>query len=321
MSKKTPKRSKMNKSKEKKETIAIAIAFIAFMAVLAMLVYYTGFPKLGADIVASIDGKGITKEELDWWYKTSIVPEFREIVPKKQFLEDSLIPQEALMHEAARQKIKATEEEAEKALGIYAIENGLTLESFEEHLNSRGISIDEIKKSFEVKIILTKLLEKEGIRYEDDDYENNQKFREYLDKVMNSSDIKIFEENIGKVVLSSFEEAKDRPCNEPAKVMLFTSTKCQLCNETASIFEESVKGFVEEGSITASHWVLDKGDNTLTEEKESGIPKDVLGLFKAQSPEMLVPAIIAGCRYRIIGSLDREKEYEFISILKDIKGK
>ncbi len=322
MSKKTPKHSKMNKNKEKKENIAIAIAFIAFMAVLALLVYYTGFPKLGEDIVASINGKVITKEELDWWYTTSIIPEFRESVSKKQFLDDSLIPQEALMQEAYSQKIRATKEDAEKALGIYVIENGLTLEGFEELLNSRGISIDEIKKSFEVRVTLTKLLGREGIKYDDgnDDYENDQKFQEYLNKVVNDSEIKIFEENIDKVVLISFEEARDKSCKDPARIMLFTTAKCQLCNETASVFEDAVKGLKEESPIIASHWVLDTGDDTLTEEKESGIPKDVLELFKAQSPEMLVPTTIAGCKYKRIGSLNRENEYEFKSILKEIMG-
>lgn len=322
MKKKAPKSSKRDKNiKEAKENIAIALAFIVFLAVLAALFYYNSFPKLGKDAVAEVNGKEITKEELDWWYTTSIFPEYRDIVTKKNFLEDSLIPQEILLQEAAKQNIEITEEEVEKALGVYIIENGLTLEDFEKHLNSRGISISEIKDSFKIRAAIAKLLEKEGIVYGyDESDEDNKDFQEYVDSLINNSEIRIFDENINKVVLKSFEATGDEICGETPLFMLFTTTKCQLCNETAAIFEDAVKQYAEEGAIIAEHWILDTGDNALTAEKESGISKKELELFKKYSRDMSVPATIAACKYKRVGSLNKEVEYELKSILSEISG-
>ena len=124
----------------------------------------------------------------------------------KNFLEDSLITQEVLLQEAAKQNIEITEEEAEKALGVYIIENGLTLEDFEKHLSSRGISISDIKNSFKIRVAIAKLLEKESIRYSYvESNEDDKGFQEYVSNLINNSDIRIFDENINKVVLKSFE--------------------------------------------------------------------------------------------------------------------
>lgn len=320
MKKKAPKSSKRNKSlKDTRENIVIALAFIVFLAVLGALFYYSSSTKQGRDAVANINGKEITKEELDWWYTTSVLPDYRDLVTKKDFLESSLITQELLMQEAEKQNIKITEEEADKELGVYIIENGLTLEDFEKHLNSRGISIKDIKNSFKIRAAISKLLETEGISYgyvESDD--GNRDFQEYIGRLINNSEIKVFDENINKVVLNSFEATGDKICGEKPVFMLFTTTKCQLCNETATIFEGAVKKYAEEGAISAQHWVLDTGDNALTAEKESGISKKEMELFKKYSKDMLVPATIAACKYKRVGSLNKEMEYELKSILSEI---
>ena len=321
MKKKAPKSSKKDKAlKETKENIAIALAFIVFLAVLGALFYYSSLAKPGKDAVAEVNGKEITKEELDWWYTTSIFPEYRDAITKKNFLEDSLITQEALLQEAAKQNIEITEEDAEKALGVYIIENGLTLEDFEKHLNSRGISLSDIKNSFKIRAAIAKLLEKEGISNGESD-EDNGDFQEYVSHLINNSKISIFEENINKVVLKSFEATGDEICGEKPVFMLFTTTKCQLCNETAFIFESAVKKYAEEGAISAEHWILDTGDNALTAEKESGISKKELELFKKYSRDLSVPTIIAACKYKRVGSLNKEMEYELKSIIREIEGR
>ena len=322
MKKKAPKSSKKDKAlKDTKENIAIALAFIVFLAVLGALFYYSSSTKPGKDAVANVNGKEITKEELDWWYTTSIFPEYRDAITKKNFLEDSLITQEVLLQEAAKQNIEITEEEAEKALGVYIIENGLTLEDFEKHLNSRGISISDIKNSFKIRVAIAKLLEKEGIRYSYvESNEDDKGFQEYVSNLINNSDISIFEENINKVVLKSFEATGDEICGEKPVFMLFTTTKCQLCNETAIIFKGATEKFAEEGAISAEHWILDTGDNALTAEKESGISKKELELFKKYSRDMSVPTTIAACKYKRVGSLNKEMEYELKSIIREIEG-
>lgn len=319
MKKKAPKSSnKKNKGKKKKKIIALA--FIVFIAILAVL-YYILQPS-SKDIIAKVDGKGITKEELDWWYKTSVLPEYRGAITKEHFLVVSLIPQEVLLQEAKRQNIEVTKDELEKALGLHIIENGLTLDEFEKHLNSRGIILDEIRDSFRIKATITKLLGKEGIRYtEGEDTENDLAFQTYLDNLINNSEIKIFQENINKAVLKSFEETNDKICNEGKPlVILFTTTKCEVCKKTALVFENSVEEFTKQGRISSFHWSLDNGDNLLTEEKEIGIPKNEVSLFKKYSSDMQIPVTIVGCKYKRIGSLTNEDEYELKSILEQIAG-
>lgn len=317
MKKKAPKSSR--KSKNAKEHIIIALAFLAFLAALGVLFYYNGFPNLTTDIAATVNGKAITAEELDWWYRTSVLPEYRDIVSKKSFLESSLIPQEVLLQEAEKRNIQATEDEIDKALGIYIIENGLTLEEFEKHLNSREITIDEIRGSFRTRAIITKLLGEEGISY--DGGINEKSFQEFIEELMNNSKVITFDDTMDKMVLKGFQATGDASCNYgKPMVMLFTTSKCKLCNETAAIFEKEVMEFAGKGLINAAHWRLDEGDNILTLEKETGVPKQSLQLFKKYSPDMLVPATIAACEYKKIGALANEDAYELKLILKKMVG-
>ena len=206
MKKKTPKNSNKKKSKEKKEKAVVIGIFILFIAVVAFLFYYTK-PSLD-DTVAVVNGKSITRESLDWWYKTSILPEYRDFIAKQDFLVLSLIPQEVLLHQAKKENIKVTEDETEKLLGLYVIDNGLTLNEFEKHLNSGGISIDEIKKSFKIRAEITKLLEKENISLDGENEllfgSNGMSFQEYLTDLINSSEIELFPENINKLSLKGF---------------------------------------------------------------------------------------------------------------------
>ncbi|MEK6875897.1 MAG: SurA N-terminal domain-containing protein, partial [Nanoarchaeota archaeon] len=308
MKKKTPKRSsrKNSKQKEKRDRIIIIGIFIAFIAILAFLFYFT---EIGAndDAVAVVNGKEITKSELDWWYHTSILPEHREIISKEDFLALSLIPQKVLVQEAGKNGIKVSKEEIEKSLGLFIIGNGWNLEEFEAHLASRGITLEQIKESFEIRLLIIKLLEKENLDVADKDrlfFDGSDiAIQDYVTELMDKSEIEIFSENIEPLILTMFEETKDELCSEDARttsgartqfgisqgdtpsvgkpiVRLYTTSKCATCENTGKIFENVVMGFVSEGSIEAKHWSLDTGDNLLSEEKEEGIPKEEVELFK-----------------------------------------
>jgi len=207
-----------------------------------------------------VNGKDITRDELNWWYETSILPEYRDSVPKQTFLVLSLIPQEVLLQKAKDERIKVTEEEVEKFLGIFMIENGFTMDEFESHLDSRGITISQIKKSFEIRATITKLLEKENIDFSDDNSfldMNDIAFQQYLDNLIDNSKIEIFTENIEKLILKSFEETGDELCSkEKLVVRLYTTNTCKVCGTTIEIFESSIENL---GEIDAAHWVLDTG--------------------------------------------------------------
>jgi len=324
MSKKTPKSSKKrnNKSKNTKETIIVVGIFFVFILVVAYLFYFLNIRSSDETIAAIVNEDKITIEELDWWYKTSILPEYRDFITKQDFMMLSLIPQEILLQKAKKENIKVSKDEVERVMGLFIIENGFTLDEFETHLNSRDITINDIKKSFEIRATITKLLDKENVNIIED--ENlfsdviSNSFQIYLDDLIDNSDIEIFPEIINKLVLSSFEETGEEICNEGKPVIrLYTTSSCEVCGEIGNAFENLVEDLVEDEKIEAFHWSLDTGDNLLTSKKEKGIPEEEVKLFKKYSPNKLVPAIVLGCKYKRIGSLGSEVASEFENILKN----
>ena len=322
MKKKTPKRSnKRKKAKERQENAIILATFLIFIAVVAYLFYFVNTRSPNEDVVATVNGNDITRDELDWWYKTSILPQYRDTITKQDFLVLSLIPQEVLLQKAEEERIKVTQDEIERALGFFVIESGFTLDDFEAYLDSRGITIDQIKKSFEIRAIITKLLEKEDISFTEED-ENlflngeDRTFQEYLNTLTDDVEIEIFEEVIDKLVLRSFEETGDEVCGEEKHLIrLYTTSKCEVCGESGKVFEKLV-----DESVDAAHWSLDTGDDLLTSEKEKGIPKKEVDLFKKYSPNKLVPTVVLGCKYKRVGSFGAEEEDEFKAILKILVG-
>lgn len=329
MSKRTPKNSKKkHKTKEKQENLIIIGIFIVFVLVVAYLFYAVKVPtssNLNENIVAVINGNEITKQELDWWYKLSIEPEYMDMVTRQDFLIMSLIPQEVLTQKASKENIKVNDDEVEKLLGLFLIDNGITLKEFEEQLNVKSITIDDIKKSFESRAMIMRLMEKKNVGFIKDGAllfnENDDAFQEYVDNLIENADIKIFPENIDRLILKNFKETGEELCNENKPVLrLYTSTSCSVCNDSANVFNNLVKQLVDDGTVEAFHWSLDTGDNLLTTKKEKGIPKEELALFRKNSPNNLVPALILGCKYALIGDIDSEAEDESRKIIKNIIG-
>ena len=327
MKKKTPKYSNKHKKAKEKQEIAIIVGiFLVFIVVVAYLFYFVNI-KSSDDLVAVVNGNEITMEELDWWYKLSILPEFRDFITKQDFLVLSLIPQEILVQKADEEDVKVDDDEVEKLLGLFIIENGLTLDEFENHLNSRGSTINEIKKSFEVRAIIIKLLGKENIGFVEGENKNlffdvdDSAFQEYIDNLIDNSDIEIFPKNIDKLVLKTFEETNDEVCSEEKPIIrLYTTSFCEVCKESGRMFQDLVTNFMIDESIQARHWSLDTGDNLLTLKKENGVPKEEVAIFKKYSPNNRVPTVVLGCKYKHVGKFGIEQEDEFKAIIKTLVG-
>jgi len=317
---KNPKNSiKRSKKKDKQDNVIILGTFLVFIAVVSYLFYFLNLSPEEDIVVATVGGNDITRDELDWWYKQSILPEFRDIVTKQDFLTLSLIPQEVLVQEAKKENIKVDDDDVENLLGIYIIENGLTLEEFEEHLDSRGISIEDIKKNFETRALLIKLFEKQDIHLLGEELPDayDEILPEYVTGLIENAQIEIFSENIEKLVLTSFEDTGDEVCGEVPIVRLYTTSSCEACDNVGKIFEDLVKDF---DGIKAVHWSLDTGDDLLTQKKENGIPDKEVGIFKKYSPEKLVPTTVLGCKFKKIGDIGVEEVAEFNAILKTLIG-
>ena len=327
MKKKTPKYSNKHKKAKEKQEIAIIVGiFLVFIVVVVYLFYFVNI-KSSDDMVAVVNGNEITREELDWWYKLSILPEFRDFITKQDFLVLSLIPQEILVQKADEEDVKVDDDEVEKLLGLFIIENGLTLDEFENHLNSRGSTINEIKKSFEVRAIIIKLLGKENIGFVEGESKNlffdvdDSAFQEYIDNLIDNSDIEIFPKNIDKLVLKTFEETNDEVCSEEKPIIrLYTTNFCEVCKESGRMFQDLVTNFMIDESIQARHWSLDTGDNLLTLKKENGVPKEEIAIFKKYSPNNRVPTVVLGCKYKHVGKFGIEQEDEFKAIIKTLVG-
>ena len=116
MKKKTPRSSnkKSEKTKERQENAVILAIFLVFIAVVAYLFYFINIKSANENAVAVVNGEQITRDELGWWYKASVLPEDRDAIAKQDFLMLSLIPQEVLMQKAEKEGIKVTEDEVEK---------------------------------------------------------------------------------------------------------------------------------------------------------------------------------------------------------------
>ena len=327
MKKKTPKYSNRHKKAKEKQEIAIIVGiFLVFIVVVVYLFYFVNI-KSSDDLVAVVNGNEITREELSWWYKISILPEFRDFITKQDFLVLSLIPQEILVQKADEEDVKVDDDEIEKLLGLFIIESGLTLDEFENHLNSRGSTINEIKKSFEVRAIIIKLLGKENIGFVEGENKNlffdvdDGAFQEYIDNLIDDSNIEIFPENIDKLVLKTFEETNDEVCSEEKPIIrLYTTSFCEVCKESGRMFQDLVTNFMIDESIQARHWSLDTGDNLLTLKKENGVPKEEVAIFKKYSPNNRVPTVVLGCKYKHVGKFGIEQEDEFKAIIKTLVG-
>ena len=184
---------KKNK-KERQENIIILGMFIAFVAIIGVLFYLVKTYSQTEDVVALVNGEEITLQELDWWYRISILPQYRDSVTKKHFLVFSLIPQSVLIQEAKNQNIRVTEDEVEKIIGLSIINNGLTFDEFDDQLNERGVTRKDVKESFRVRAIIIDLLEKENIDFDGEQTsfdENDRIFQVYVDGLVVNSEIEI----------------------------------------------------------------------------------------------------------------------------------
>jgi hypothetical protein len=303
--KKTPRNSN-KKDKFKKDIVKIAL-FVIF-TVLAVLFFYFMPYSSQTNNVAVVNAESISAEELDFWYELSILPENREQITKQEFLSSSLIPQQVLVQQSADKGISVNDDDVEKLIGQHLINNGITLDEFRGELTARGATIDDIMKAFEVRATVIKLLGEEGI------YENSQEFQDYLGSLMEKADIEIFEAEIGKPTLKYFKDNGNEACGR--ELILYVASTCETCNESIDIFTEHS----DVADAEAFVWSLDTGDNLLTSEKENGVPKREVEVFKGNNLNNKIPAVVLGCKYWMVGGLNKNNEAEFSSIINYLEG-
>ena len=91
-------------------------------------------------------------------------------------------------------------------------------------------------------------------------------------------------------------------------VRLFSTTGCLHCVWIKETFDQTMKELVAEGKVVAMHWELDQSDDTLTPQKESGVPESEFELFKRFNSRGSVPTYIFGGKYVRVGNAFETRE-------------
>lgn len=122
----------------------------------------------------------------------------------------------------------------------------------------------------------------------------------------------------------TFTEYDTDVCKEDGKpmVFLFSTTWCPHCEWIKDTFDKWAKD--NSDKISAYHWELDTGDNTLTSKTEDSIPDKHNEIYSKFNPSGSIPTYVFGCRYSRVGNgyeseedLGKEKA-SFEKVMKEL---
>lgn len=196
-----------------------------------------------------------------------------------------------LLNETVLGEIEVTDDEI-----FAAYTENLVL--FEEQGQSFADVKDYIKQT-----ILTERQRSEAQLYMDNLKEDAEIEIYYVEEIVteNPTEEDVLVEIVEENLIKTFEETGDGMCydeNGKPLVILFSTTYCPHCVWVKDTFESVVADY----DVAAYHWELDKGDNTLTAEMESTLPKQHIDILKEYNPNGYVPAFVIGCKYVRIGN-------------------
>ncbi len=139
--------------------LASAAAILGTVALLAGC-----HPAPGADVAATVNGKPITKSEVDKYYKNSQGASPQTPTPEQAGIQRlnflrQLIDEEILTQRAAKMNLVASDEEVEAKLA--EMKAPFTQEEFNQRLQSSGLSLDDLRKDLRRTLTIDKLLNKE----------------------------------------------------------------------------------------------------------------------------------------------------------------
>ena len=138
----------------------------AFSLSLACLVATGCHSAQPADVVATVNGHPILRSELDKRYEAELGDEQQEKPTTEQadasrlgLLSQRLIPEEILLERAAKMNVTATPEEVDDKLKEFRAP--YTDEQFNQRLQERHTTVDDIKRDLRRNLIIEKLIHKE----------------------------------------------------------------------------------------------------------------------------------------------------------------
>lgn len=317
-------------NKKQKSKVKVYIGLILGLVILVVLVYMVRNQfQEESEIAAVVNGEVITYAEIETIFD-QLPPEYQGIITKNEIL-DQKINEILLLQEASNRAIKVDDEEINSIINTIISQSGMTKGEFESKLSQQGINQANLREFYKTQLMILKLLnetalndievgeneitgyyaesgvEDSGISFEEarDQIEivllaekREEAFLDYVEELKSQSDIEIF------FGADTFETTNNEVCKENGKpvIRLFTTSKCEQCDWIEETFILTIEPYLASEEITAYYWELDTGDNKLTLEKESSIPKSEVELFKSLSPSLKVPAFNFGCKYVRVGT-------------------
>jgi len=107
---------------------------------------------------------------------------------------------------------------------------------------------------------------------------------------------------------NAFKTFKSRDSNEICTdegkpiIRLFSTSWCPHCKWIKETFESIVQEYIDDGKIVAYHWELDEGDDTLTPEEETEVPKTERAIYRDFNSKGSIPTFVFGCKYYRVGN-------------------
>jgi len=341
------------------------LAIIGIIVLIFIIAYSNRMTGPGdSSIVAEVNGQKITVDELNDQYNKLVSAEYKAILPKAFFLNQTMIPELMLLQEAEKKGVKASKEEAEEFISSFMGQSGMTREELDKQLAEQNMDYGEFVEFYSKRLRIIKFINgtlgipevteeeiaafyeenkdsftlgnqtlgleemREQIRSYLANDKQQQEIKDYIEKLRQDSRIIIYLENIeeDKLPGSSFTDTGSPICYEGGKpiIRMYSTTTCPHCTWIKDTFDAVAKEYMEKGMITAYHWDIDTGDNTLTDEIESSMPQGEIDILKEYNSQGGVPFYVFGCKYARIGNayeadndLASEKN-EFISVIESL---
>jgi hypothetical protein len=319
----------MTETTKNKKLFSQKVLVVGILVIVLGVIVYFGLRTLsiGNPTVALVNGEKITARELSTRY-AQLPAEYSEVLSEQEFLSE-LIDVKLLIQEAIRKGEVVSEEELEDSFALLEdqIPEGTSLDDF---LDQQGLTRDNLRSDLHDQLLINKLIDAtilpplEVSEAEVLDFYNSRleeftvdgvalPFEQIADPIRQQL---LFEQTNAAVSLylsqlrstsnivlegepqddgrAGFTEIDETVCMDEGKILLhvFTTSTCEACTWIEPALVRAVDGF--EG-VTLHRWQLDTGDDLTTLEKETGVSRQALELFKAFNNEGKVPFYLFGC--------------------------
>lgn len=269
----------------------------------------------------------VTDEEIEQWYednKDDPMISTTQVRASHILLNSSVAAQEVLERAQAGEDFAALAMETSTGpsasqggdLGYFS--RGMMVPEFEQAAFALGVGeiSDVVESQFGYHVIKVtdrneseKTLDevRESIRQILLQERQQQAVSDFLMQLREEGDVKVYWDMLAEPLpegITTFSVTGDEVCTEDGKpvVRVYTTSTCPHCEWVQPIVDEVLMERAEAGDIVAKHWVVDTGDNLLTEEEETTVPQDEMAIYQKYNPMGYVPSFVFGCKYTRVGT-------------------